>query len=170
MKNSIAFASCLSLAAMLWSFNAVAQNNQPFAFGSVIGGSINGSTSTGMSAAGREAILNEKLFGSRPSNLIVGPNGALLNVSEGPGGIAVVSERSSPVVPQVRGSFTSQFGGIGLQSFGGSSSLTGSGLLNASALTTAAISGWIDFVQGRRSTPASASTRNTIDSWTSQVF
>jgi hypothetical protein len=169
MKKNIPFAACLSLAAALWSFDGHAQNNQPFSFGSVTGGSVTGApTSSGMSFAGRQAILNEKIFGSTPRNLVIGPSGALLDVSEGPGGIAVVSEQSSPVIPQFRASFS----GIGLGGFGGggSSRAFGGTTLSSSTFTTHAISSWIGFVQGRSSIPASVSTRETIDAWTAQVF
>lgn len=52
----------------------------------------------GMSPGYREAIVDEYLTGNTPDNLLRAADGSLLNVTEGPNGLAVVSTRSSTVL------------------------------------------------------------------------
>ena len=80
------------------------QNNRPFSFG---GGSFSGGS--GISFAGRQAILNQQFFGAVPNQLVTGPGGSLLNVQRGPGGTAIVSTLGGAIIPQFRGS--TRFGG-----------------------------------------------------------
>ncbi len=61
-------------------------NNRPYAF-------RNGGV--GMSPGGRQAILNEKIFDVTPDNLMRGPDGTLLDVTEGPGHSALVSREGN---------------------------------------------------------------------------
>lgn len=82
-------------------------NNQPFGFG---GGGISvggvglggGGGSVGMSTAYRQAILNQELRNSMPSNLLRDRSGALVTVERGPSGQAFVS---APVQPYLVQSF-----------------------------------------------------------------
>ncbi|KZD08757.1 hypothetical protein AUP43_08325 [Oceanibaculum pacificum] len=82
-------------------------NNQPFRFGgggiSVGGGGLGGGGgSVGMSTAYRQAILNQELRNSTPTNLLRDRSGALVTVERGPSGQAFVS---SPVQPYLVQSF-----------------------------------------------------------------
>lgn len=82
-------------------------SNQPFAFGgggiSVGGVGLGGSGgSVGMSTAYRQAILNQELRNSTPSNLLRDRSGALVTVERGPSGQAFVS---APVQPYLVQSF-----------------------------------------------------------------
>lgn len=71
--------------------------NAPFTFKNSPDGGV------GMSVGGREAITNDKLYNMRPENLLRGPDGTLLNVQKGPGGIAIVSYPNGQIIPQYRG-------------------------------------------------------------------
>ena len=63
-------------------------NNRPFSFGG--GGGFSGGGGIGMSTAGRQAILNQQLFGSTPDNILRSRFGlTLLNVTRGDNGLAV---------------------------------------------------------------------------------
>ena len=65
MRFHLAVAMVVGAMAMLHVASAEAQlNNQPFSFGSGGGG-------IGMSTAGRQAILNQQLFGSTPDNILM---------------------------------------------------------------------------------------------------
>jgi len=71
-------------------------NNRPFSFDS--------SGGIGMSSGGREAILNDDVFGSRPRNLIRDNSGALLSLTKGPGGAAIAGIPGTDVfLPGYRG-------------------------------------------------------------------
>ncbi len=76
MKSRPALIIALGLA-LLYSASAMAQSNRPY----VPGGSRIGA-GVGLSAAGREAILQEEFTGKSPNYLIRGPNGLLLDVRE----------------------------------------------------------------------------------------
>jgi hypothetical protein len=135
-------------------------SNKPFSFGN------GGGSSLGMSAAARQAILNKKLTGQTPDNIMRGPGGALIEITKGPGSMAVATGQDGVVLQGYHGR-----GGV----------LTGrAGLFNpyfygyvdkgtsysvASRLTGNAIAGWTGMVSGRN-TPASNSS---IDAWTSMV-
>lgn len=71
-------------------------NNRPFSFGTPDG-------SPGMSFAGRQAIINQKLQGATPDNLLRGPGGSLVSVEKGPGGVAIVQDSSGAPLPGFRG-------------------------------------------------------------------
>ena len=71
-------------------------NNQPFEFGS---------SGSGMSIAGRQLILGQKLFGLRPEHVIRGPGGVLLFVNRGPSGIAFLVDWAGQPVVGVRRSW-----------------------------------------------------------------
>lgn len=87
-----AFAASISVPA-----DAQLLSNRPFAFKNRIGGGV------GMSIGGRQAILNEELFGATPDNLVRGPVGELLDVTEAGRGAAVVNVPGSSFIPGFRG-------------------------------------------------------------------
>lgn len=85
--------SVMALAAIFVLFvvgTASAQmDNRPFSFrNSPQGG-------PGMSGGGKQAIIQEKLFGETPDNMLRGPDGRLLDVIEGPGDSAIVLEHGT---------------------------------------------------------------------------
>jgi len=70
--------------------------NKPYSFNNGSGG--------GMSVGGKQAILNEKIFGQTPDNLVRGPSGQLLDVTKGPGDSAIVSyQGNGAVIPGFKG-------------------------------------------------------------------
>jgi hypothetical protein len=115
-------------------------SNKPFSFGSVTNG-------VGMSTAGRQAIINRKLFGITPSVLLKGPGGRLLGVTKGPGSNAIVTSPSGEIIPGYRGrrSLIPQGAGIHNAYFAGIGS-------------------------GDSTTGLASSSGNSVDSWTSQVI
>ena len=96
---------------------AAQMSNKPFSFKS--------GPSLGMSTAGRQAILNEQFFGSRPNVLLKSPDGRLLTLGKGSNGLAIVGTPSGELIPGYRGrqplwsrdsfagSFNSYFGRVG---------------------------------------------------------
>ena len=71
-------------------------NNRPYSFRTPGG-------SSGMSFGARQAIIDQKLLGAQPDNLMRGPGGALVSVEKGPGGVAVVRDYSGAPLPGFRG-------------------------------------------------------------------
>jgi hypothetical protein len=114
-------------------------STQPFNFGGGLG----------MSEAGRAAILNQQINGAMPEVLLKDESGRPLGVTQGPGGIAVVTGPSGELLPGHRG-----------LSWKGSGSGLSAGVFNEF------------FVPGRKSDPpfAVASTSGeTVDAWTDAV-
>lgn len=70
--------------------------NRPFSFNTPSGG-------VGMSIGGRQAILNDKILGSRPDNLVRGADGQLITVISGPGRSAISSIEGGGTIPGYRG-------------------------------------------------------------------
>ena len=130
----------LSLTLILPSSAFAQMSNKPFSFGTV-------SKGVGMSTAGRQAIINRKLFGITPSVLLKSPDGRLLGVSKGPGPNAIVTSPSGEIIPGYRGrrSFVSWGAGIHNPYFAGIGA-------------------------GDSSTGLASSSGNSVDSWTSQVI
>ena len=77
-------------------------DNRPFSFNSAAGNGV------GMSLGGQQAILNDRLFGARPQNLVRDQNGALLEIVKGPGDSAITRiPGTNELLPDYRGrSFT----------------------------------------------------------------
>ena len=80
--------------------DSIAQmSNQPYTF-------RNGSPSVGMSAGGKQAIINEKLYDATPRNLLHNSRGELLDVQEGPGQSAIIFRHgTNTTVPGYRTTF-----------------------------------------------------------------
>ena len=94
MQRRLTVATLLGAAAMLFVASAEAQlNNSPYSPG---GG-------YGMSNAARQAMFNQQLTGVTPGDVIRSPNGALLNVTRGENGLAIVTTQGGAVIPQYRG-------------------------------------------------------------------
>lgn len=71
--------------------------NEPYTF-------RNAPNGMGMSIGGQQAILNERLFGETPRNLVRGPSGQLLDVTRGPGHSAIVSfQGNGGIIPGYKG-------------------------------------------------------------------
>lgn len=146
-------------------------NNRPFSFNS--GGGV------GMSFAGRQAILQQEILGLTPDNLRRGANGALVDVSEGPGSTAIVSGQVAPFIPgaAARGSSfrRSPADGAGIfnpffapKSGGGSSTPS----FLSSLRTSATIAAWTNMVSagsGRGAVVIYPGSGSSIDAWTAQV-
>lgn len=72
-------------------------SNKPFSFRGSNGG-------VGMSTGGKQAILNDKIFDSRPENMVRAPDGELLSVQKGAGDSAFVSyPGTGQFIPQYKG-------------------------------------------------------------------
>ena len=110
-------------------------NNAPYDFGG---------KGLGISPAGKQVILNEKLFGIRPDNITVGPDGSLLTTVRGPGDSAIVFDSSGTAVPGYMGrSWTGD--AYNMRLFNRMSYLDRS---EGQASTIAAMSGWTNMVGG----------------------
>lgn len=107
----------LSAALVLAALHGVAEaqmDNRPFSFRNSPNGGV------GMSLGGREAILNDKLFGTRPKNLVRDQNGVLLEIIKGPGDAAIARESAT-------GSLLPSYHGT---SFAGDNALMAVGIFN----------------------------------------
>ncbi|NIA71789.1 hypothetical protein HBA54_24645 [Pelagibius litoralis] len=145
-------------------------NNKPFSFG---GGGA------GMSFAGRQAILQQEILGLTPDNLRRGSNGALVDVSEGPGSTAIVNAQAAAFLPGAagRGSSFRRSPADGAGVFnpffapkGGGGSSTPSFL--TSLKTSATIASWTNMVTAGSSRGAVViypGSGSSIDAWTAQV-
>lgn len=167
--KTIALAAAASFAVTLGAQSALAQlDNRPYQF--------RGGASVGMSDAGRQAILREELFGERPDNLVRGPGG-LLELREGPGNSAIVSERGGATIPGFRGRSLFNRGrgqevGVFNAFFGPRRSAASSGgaFYSAGFGTRASIAAWTDLVTDGGPTGAIPASHSPVDGWTSQVF
>ncbi len=92
-RRTTALTASFAAGMILFAGAADAQmSNRPFSFGSPGGG-------LGMSLAGKQAIIDQKLFGSTPDNIMRGPGGQLLTVTPGPGDTAFATTRSGEILP-----------------------------------------------------------------------
>jgi hypothetical protein len=133
MRFRLAVAAVVGAVAMLHVASAEAQlNNQPFSFDTADGG-------VGMSLAAKQAIFNQQLFGVTPDNIMRGPDGGLLVITEDDrsNNAPVVTTQSGETIPGFRGrgldlgglffersNYGSGDGGQLLLGFGSSSGIT----------------------------------------------
>ncbi len=137
---------------------------EPFSFPTSSGG-------PGMSIGGRQAILNEKLFGQRPDNLLRSPStGELLTVEKGPGGSAFARYSGSDVfLPQFRTSFRQNDPSMAAGIFNGFFlSSIGMPVFFPNPYSGASVSTWTARVSSGM--PVSYGDQNVVDEWTSQVI
>ncbi len=157
------FTALIIVLAMIGSARAQ-MDNKPFSFRNSPGGG------PGMSTGGRQAILNEKIFGSSPRNLQRGPDGRLLDVTRGPRRSAIVSfEGDGGFIPRFRGtSFRGDnpFMQVGIfNGFFGPSHDRGSFSYN-DFQTTSIINSWVMSVAQGDAPAHYYGGGSTIDSWT----
>lgn len=138
---------------------AQAMNNQPWGFPS---GAV-------ISPAGRQLLLDEKLYGIHPQHVMIGPDGSLLFVTKGPSGVAIATDQAgnsfAGALTNWSPYFSTPYGG-GVWAYGGDD--------NGSTLTTMAISDWTSAV-GPGYEPLFANLllpqgQNTVNAWTWQVY
>lgn len=145
---------------------AMAQlDNRPFQF--------RDSGGVGMSTAGRQAILNQKILGQTPDNL-VRRNGVLLDVVEGRGGEALARApgggaflpNARPEGFRFRGAAVGVFNTFFMRGGGG----TG-GYVPAASRTSYSLTGWTAGVvsDGYDAGPQGATTSAVVAAWTRQV-
>lgn len=135
-------------------------SSKPFSFGSSAGG-------LGMSIAGRQAVLNQKLFDFTPNVLLKSEDGRLLGVRRGPGRSAIVTSPSGEFLPGYRGRSQSLGFGAGTFNsfFAGGENATVAFLEPTSSAAT--IDSWTGSVlQGG---PVIA-TSGPVDQWTGMIY
>jgi hypothetical protein len=135
-------------------------NNKPFSFGN------RGGSSLGMSTAARQAILNKKLTGATPNNIMRGPGGALIEITKGPGSMAIATGQDGVVLQGYHGRsgvLTGRAGFFNPYFYGNPDK--GATYTIASRLTGDAIAGWTGMVNNR---PV-VSNGSSIDAWTSMI-
>jgi len=143
----------------LFATDAAAQmNNRPYSFG--------GGASLGISNAGKQAILQQKLTGSTPDNIRKGGSG-LITITRGPGNNAIARGADGATIPGFKGTSRAVSGGVGIFNsyFLGSSGRRSGTLSFASRHTSNAISGWTSMVSGNSRYRGG----NSVDAWTSQI-
>lgn len=169
MKKSMS--GFLFFALFISAFPSVAEaqlNNRPFSFKSPSGG-------VGMSLGGKQAILNERIYGSTPKNLSRAGDGTLLNITKGPEGVALASVPGADnFIPSYRG--TSFRGGNSEMSVGvfnayftPHSSGGGGPDSYAQFHSSAVVSTWTGRVVSGGE-PVSYLPGNSVDNWTSMVY
>lgn len=128
----------------------------------------------GISTAGKQAILAEEITGATPDNL-VRRNGVLVDVTEGPDGVAVVRTRDGTFVPTgsvfdrtaIAGGARGRSGDLDIVE-----STTGFTInLGGAAGTGETVSSWTASVSASSTSapPPLARTRDPIDQWTRQA-
>lgn len=144
-------------------------NNKPFSFKGTADGSV------GISIGGQQALLNKKILGSIPDNLVRSSTGQLLSLSRGPNHSAIVSfEGDGGFIPSFRGtsfrgSNTDLSAGVFNAFFspsngGGTSSHTQANLLSGNLVNT-----WTARV-ANDGAPISFRPSNSVDAWTGMVM
>ena len=158
MKSSIIGLFCFALTVLVATHASAQMNNRPFSFGG-------GGSGLGMSKAGQQAILLQKLEGRTPDNIIRGADG-LITIERRRGNNAIAFGPDGATIPRFRGRNTATVGGVGIFNpffLGGSRRNYGSiGL--ASRHTSNQISGWTNMVNG-----GGYRGGGSIDAWTSMV-
>ena len=97
LRISMVLAMSAALISATAGFAYAQLNNKPYAFRNAPGG-------LGMSQAGKQAIINEKILNRTPDNLMRGPDGYLLDVIKGPGNVVIVQrEGNGGFIPGYRG-------------------------------------------------------------------
>ncbi len=162
----------LLLAVASTTYVANAQlNNKPFSFKGTPDGGI------GMSVAGKQAIINFENFNIKPSTILRGSDGQLLNVTEGVGtSVIVTPQGSSEIYPAYKG--TSYKGNNSAMSVGAFNayfvpSSGGNGGTSSYTPFFASSSETVSTWTARVATggyPASYSPGSVVDNWTSMVF
>lgn len=98
IKNIRAIIAAAMISAVTAGTAYAQLDNKPYSFKNSPGGGV------GMSVGGRQAIINEKLFDSTPHNLQRGPDGSLVDVTEGPGKSAIIFRNgTTSVIPGFSG-------------------------------------------------------------------
>lgn len=159
MRSGIAGGLFVALLISVFSTPSFAQmNNKPFSFG--------GGSSLGISNAGRQAILIEKLEGRTPDNIRRGQFG-LIEITRERGSNAIATGPDGARIPGFRGTRRAFNGEVGVFNpfFLGSSGRRSGTFLRASRITSDSIAGWTGMVNGRPGYRG----RNSIDAWTSQI-
>lgn len=159
MRSCLAGLAVVAVSVMAFAGSASAQmNSQPYKF--------KGGSSLGMSDAGRQAILNQKLDGRTPDNIMRGANGSLIEITKGPNNVAIARGSDGVVIPGYHGRGGAFGGGVGWFNpyfVGGSGSNNGTSNF-ASMITSNSIAGWTGMVVG-----GNVGGANSIDSWMSMI-
>lgn len=137
-------------------------NNKPYSF--------KGGSSLGMSSAARQAILNKKLTGATPDNIMRGADGSLIEITKGPGSNAIARGSDGVVIPGYRGRGDAFDGAVGIFNpyFLGNSDQRSGSITFASRLTGNAIAGWTSMVTGGGAYFGGGGI-SSIDAWTSLI-
>jgi hypothetical protein len=150
----------LAAAALSLSPAHAQMSNKPYSFqGSGWGG-------LGMSSAGKQVIMEKKL-GRKFDNIIKGPNGELLTVEKGPGGIAVVTGPDGQIFPSYRGrGFARGMTAGDFNSFFVKPGRYHNLHVDDDTSTKATIESWTGTVHGY----PNVYSRSSVDQWTSLVY
>ncbi|MGN6514243.1 MAG: hypothetical protein ACTHLR_00200 [Rhizomicrobium sp.] len=158
----LVFGVCLVFAAAAYAppIEAQALNNEPWG---------SGRPASAISPAGRQLILDEALYGIHPRHVLVGPDGSLLFVTKGPGGVAVATDQAGNSFAGALRNWSPYF----------ATSYYGTGWVldqdeAGAMLTTMAISDWTS-AAGPGFEPIFANLllpqgMNTVNAWTWQVY
>lgn len=168
MKISYKMASCVGMGIvsflLLPTYVQGQLNNKPFSFNTPSG-------MPGMSIGGMEAVLNDKILGMRPENMVRGTDGRLLTLMEGPGNSAIVSYPGGSFIPGYKGSGYAE--GNSLMSAGAFNPYfvtreeTQGGFYAMMVTSGDTINTWTGrIVSG---SPVSYAPYNSVDSWTGMV-
>lgn len=135
--------------------------SKPFSFGTSSGG-------IGISIAGKQAIINKKLYGLTPKVLLRGGDGGLLTVQHGPGHSVIVTDSAGVILPGYRGRGFNEGSSAGFFNayFSGYHDGSYPQYVEASA-TRLAIDSWTSSVI--YGGPSSIGT-SSVDQWTSMVY
>lgn len=153
--------------------SAAQLDNKPYGFKNAPGGGL------GMSRGGQQAILEEKIYGLRPDNLLRDSSGSLMDLRKGPGGAALASRPGDGgFIPRYHGtSFKGNVSGMDVGVFnsffvpsGDHASTIGTGY--GDMQSWASINSWTSMVVAGGSGAYAGSwflTPSSVDLWTLQV-
>lgn len=97
MKNLSNYIFMLSALTFFPADGMAQMNNKPFQFN-------NGTGGIGMSTAGKQVIINEKIFGQTPDNMIRSLDGNLLSVEKTKGGSVITRyQGTNDIIPAYKG-------------------------------------------------------------------
>jgi len=159
--TKLLLAGGLVIAGLLPTVAEAQMGSRPFAF-------RNSEGSVGISTAGRQAIIDRKLFGLTPDVLLRDLDGSLLSVQRGPGHSAIVTDSAGAILPGYRGRGFNDGSASGVFNayFLGSSDGSYPQYLETSA-TRVAIDSWTSSVIYGQPTSLG---NGSIDQWTTMVY
>jgi hypothetical protein len=153
--------AAIAASGFLFSITADAEaqmGTRPFSFDS--------SGRTGISTAGKQAIINQELFDATPNVLLKSEDGPLLGLLNGPGSTAIVTSPEGEILPSYRGRPVNR----GLRAGEFNEFFLGSDSISPPPLSAGSTGETVDSWTATVVTGRPSGGYSSVDQWTSMVY